>query len=231
MTDQKLSGKLVAILVENGFEQVELTSPRDALERQGAHTRIISPQNEHVRAWEHTDWGDTFTVDVPVGDADPNHYDALVLPGGVMNPDKLRMNPQALAFVRAFFDQHKPVAVICHGPWTLIDAGVVQGRTITSYPSLRRDLHNAGAHWVDQEVVEDGNLISSRRPNDLPAFNAALLAMLERGGGTLERQVSEAPRSSFSAGAGVENTGYDSPPYETRWLGNDEYYRRERGGE
>jgi protease I len=228
MTDQKLNGKLVAILVDNGFEQIELASPRDALEQQGAHTRIVSPQTEHVRAWEHTDWGDTFTVDVPVGDADPDHYDALILPGGVMNPDKLRINPQALAFVRAFFDQHKPVAAICHGAWTLIDAGVVRGRTLTSYPSLRRDLHNAGAHWIDHEVVEDGNLISSRRPADLPAFNAALLAMLEQGV-TLERQVSEAPHSSFSTGGGAENTGYDSPPYETRTLGNREYYRQEYG--
>jgi protease I len=176
-----LQGKKVAILVENGFEQVELTSPKQALEEAGAQTQIISPQRDQVKAWQHTDWGDTFPVDVPIEKAKASDYDALLLPGGVMNPDKLRMNKQAVQFVRDFFEQKKPVASICHGPWTLIEANVVRGRKLTSYPSLQTDLRNAGATWVDQEVVVDQGLVTSRNPDDLPAFNRKLIEEVAEG--------------------------------------------------
>ena len=166
----QLDGKKVAILVENGFEQVELTEPRKALDQAGAETQIVSPAGGKVKAWNFTDWGEEFPVDVPLDQADPERYDALLLPGGVMNPDALRRNAAALAFVKSFFDTGKPVAAICHAPWTLIDAGVVKGRRMTSYPSLQTDLKNAGAEWVDQEVVVDQGLITSRSPKDLPAF-------------------------------------------------------------
>lgn len=176
-----LQGKKVAILVENGFEQVELTSPKQALEEAGAQTQIISPQRDQVKAWQHTEWGDTFPVDVPIENANASDYDALLLPGGVMNPDKLRMNKQAVQFVRDFFEQKKPVASICHGPWTLIEANVVRGRKLTSYPSLQTDLKNAGATWVDQEVVVDQGLVTSRNPDDLPAFNRKLIEEVAEG--------------------------------------------------
>lgn len=178
---QKLNGKKVAILVEDGFEQVELTSPKQALEDAGAKTHIISPKKGKVKGWEHTKWGDEFPVDVAIEQANANDYDALLLPGGVMNPDKLRTNPQAVQFVRSFFDQGKPVAAICHGPWTLIEAGVVKGRKVTSYPSIQTDLKNAGANWVDQEVVVDQGLVTSRNPDDLPAFNRKLVEEISEG--------------------------------------------------
>jgi protease I len=174
---ENLSGLNIAILVENGFEQVELTEPRKALDQAGAETRIVSPQSEHVRAWKFTDWGEILSVDVPIEGADPDGYDALLLPGGVMNPDKLRMQPQAIEFVKAFFDAGKPVAVICHGPWTVIEAGAARGRRIASWPSLKTDLRNAGAEWVDQEVVVDGNLVSNRKPDDIPAFNREMIKL------------------------------------------------------
>jgi protease I len=170
-----LEGKRVAILVEKGFEQIEMTDPRKALDQAGAKTDLVSPQAKEVRAWEFTDWGETFQVDVPLASADARRYDALLLPGGVMSPDRLRMNPEAVRFVRMFFDQDKPVAAICHGPWTLIDADVVKGRTITSWPSLKSDLANAGADWVDRDVVADDGLITSRKPADIPAFNAKMI--------------------------------------------------------
>jgi len=173
MTD--LKGLKVAILVENGFEQVELTEPRRALDQAGAETRIVSPQNGRVRAWNLTDWGAKFPVDVPLDQARADDFDALHLPGGVMNPDTLRMQPKAVAFVKAFFDAGKPVSVICHGPWTVIEAGAARGRRITSWPSLKTDLRNAGAEWLDQEAVVDGNLVSSRKPEDIPAFNRAMI--------------------------------------------------------
>jgi protease I len=172
----KLSDCRVAVLVADGFEQVELTEPMAALRASGADARIVSPVDAaQVKGWKHTEWGDTFDVDVHLGDAEPDDYDALLLPGGVMNPDTLRAVPGALSFVRAFFDAGKPVAAICHGPWTLIDAGVVGGRRLTSYPSIRTDLTNAGADWVDAEVVVDRGLVTSRRPGDLPAFNRKML--------------------------------------------------------
>jgi protease I len=177
----ELNGKRIAILVENGFEQVELTEPKKAVEQAGAATDIISPQSGQVKGWNHTDWGDKFDVDVPLDSANPRVYDALILPGGVMNPDKLRMNGTAVQFIRAFFEDGKPVASICHGPWTLIEAGVVEGRTLTSYPSLKTDLQNAGAHWVDNEVVVDQGLVTSRNPDDLPAFNRKLVEEVAEG--------------------------------------------------
>jgi protease I len=172
-----LKGLKVAILVENGFEQVEMTEPRKALDQAGAQTRIVSPQNSRVRAWNLTEWGDKFPVDVALDEARPDDFDALHLPGGVMNPDLLRMQPRAVAFVKAFFDAGKPVSVICHGPWTIIEAGAARGRRIASWPSLKTDLRNAGAEWVDQEALVDGNLVSSRKPDDIPAFNKAMLAL------------------------------------------------------
>lgn len=165
-----LNGMNVAILVAEGFEQVEMTEPRKALDEQGATTKIVSPARDEVQGWNHFEKGDKFRVDVALDDADPDDFDALLLPGGVANPDQLRMLPKAVQFIRAFFDQGKPVAVICHGPWTLIEADVVRGRKITSWPSLKTDLKNAGAEWVDQEVVTDNGLVSSRKPQDLPAF-------------------------------------------------------------
>jgi len=179
--DKNLNGKKVAILVTNGFEQVELEDPKKALEAAGAQTQIVSPDPGTVFGWQHTNWGDKFAVDVPLARASVQDYDALLLPGGVMNPDKLRMNQQAVEFVRSFFDAGKPVAAICHGPWMLIEAGVVKGRTLTSYPSLQTDLKNAGAKWVDREVVVDNGLVTSRNPDDLPAFNQKLIEEIGEG--------------------------------------------------
>ena len=176
-----LTGKRVAIVVANGFEQVEMTSPREALEEAGAETYLISTEDNRVKGWKHTDWGDTFEVDVPIDEAEPEDFDALVLPGGVMNPDKLRRDERVLEFVRAFFEEGKPVASICHGPWTLIDAGVAEGRRMTSYPSIRKDLENAGVEWTDQEVVVDQGLVTSRKPEDLPAFNAKMIEEIAEG--------------------------------------------------
>ncbi|QHT71953.1 type 1 glutamine amidotransferase [Rhodocytophaga rosea] len=176
-----LENKKVAILVENGFEQVELTSPRKALDEQGALTHIISPQKSEVKAWDEKDWGDKFKVDVPLTSASADNYDALVLPGGVMNPDYLRVNPQAIAFIKSFFEAGKPVAAICHGPWTLAEANVIRGRKLTSFPSIKTDLINAGANWVDEEVVTDQGLVTSRKPDDLPAFNKKLIEEIKEG--------------------------------------------------
>ena len=178
---QKLNGKKVAILVEDGFEQIELTSPKQALEEAGATTHIVSPKSGKVKGWEHTKWGQEFPVDVAIEQANAADYDALLLPGGVMNPDKLRTNKQAVQFVRKLFDQKKPVAAICHGPWVLVEANVVNGRKMTSYHSIQTDLKNAGATWVDQEVVVDNGLVTSRNPDDLPAFNRKLVEEVAEG--------------------------------------------------
>jgi protease I len=177
----KLEGKNVAVLVENGFEQVELTSPVETLRNEGADVTIISPRTGKVKGWKHTEWGDEFDVDLALDDARASDFDALLLPGGVMNPDKLRMNEKAVAFVKEFFSESKPVAAICHGPWTLIEAGVVEGKTMTSYPSIQNDLKNAGANWVDQEVVVDNGLVTSRSPRDLDAFNAKMVEEIAEG--------------------------------------------------
>ncbi len=178
---QPTLNKKVAILVEDGFEQVELTEPRKALDNAGAQTQIISPKAGKVKGWNHTDWGQELPVDVMLDSADPNQYDALLLPGGVMNPDKLRVNPKAVSFVKAFVDSGKPIAAICHGPWTLIEAEGVRGRKMTSWPSLRTDLRNAGAQWVDQEVVTDNGLVTSRKPDDIPAFNRKMIEEFAEG--------------------------------------------------
>lgn len=175
-----LEGVKVAILVTDGFEQVELIEPRQALDEAGAETQVVSPKDERVRGWNFTEWGDEVAVDVPLDRARPQDFDALLLPGGVMNPDNLRMQPEAVAFVQAFFDAGKPVAVICHGPWTVIEAGAVRGRRIASWPSLKTDLRNAGAEWVDQEVVVDANVVSSRKPADIPAFNREMLNLFSQ---------------------------------------------------
>ena len=172
---EKLTGKKVAILVDEGFEQIELTSPKEALEAEGANVSVVSPQKRKVKAWNTTKWGIKVKVDQLLAEAKAETFDALVLPGGVMNPDRLRRNEWALQFVKAFFDAGKPVAAICHGPWTLIDAGVASGRRMTSYPSIQTDLKNAGATWVDEEVVVDNGLVTSRKPDDLPAFNAKMI--------------------------------------------------------
>lgn len=178
---QDLGGKRVAILVTDGFEQVELTEPRKALEDAGAQTALVSPAEGRVKGWQHRAWGDELPVDVPVQHARAEDYDALLLPGGVMNPDRLRVDPSAVAFVRSFVEAGKPIAAICHGPWTLIEAGAVRGRRMTSWPSLRTDLTNAGADWVDEEVVVDEGLVTSRQPADLPAFNAKMIQAFAEG--------------------------------------------------
>jgi protease I len=180
MDHTHLTGLKVAILVTDGFEQVELVEPRRALDQTGAETRIVSPKSDRVRGWNFTDWGDEFPVDVSLDRAQTDGFDALLLPGGVMNPDTLRMQPEAVAFIKAFFDAGKPVAAICHGPWTVIEAGAARGRRIASWPSLKTDLRNAGAEWIDQEVVVDGNLVSSRKPDDIPAFNREMIKLFSQ---------------------------------------------------
>jgi protease I len=176
-----LSGKKIAILATDGFEQVELIEPRKALYDAGAKTIVISPKNGEIRGWNFKQWGEAVKVDQPLEDANPNEFDALVLPGGVMNPDHLRMDPKAVNFVRQFVSTGRPVAAICHGPWTLIETGAVKGKTVTSWPSLKTDLKNAGANWVDQEVVTDGQFVFSRKPDDIPAFNKALIDLISKG--------------------------------------------------
>ncbi|HEU5239228.1 MAG TPA: type 1 glutamine amidotransferase domain-containing protein [Pyrinomonadaceae bacterium] len=181
MAKKNLNGKKVAILVEQGFEQVELIKPRKALDRAGAETKVVSPQQGEVRGWNQKRWGKSVAVDVPLESANPSDFDALLLPGGVMNPDKLRINSQAVEFVKHFIDAGKPVAAICHGPWTLIEADAVKGRTLTSWPSLKTDLRNAGANWVDEEVVIDSGLVTSRKPDDIRAFNKKMIEEFAEG--------------------------------------------------
>jgi protease I len=191
----KLEGKKIAFLVANeGTEQVELTEPWKAVEQAGGAPELISLEPGTVQAFNHLDKADTFDVDHTAADAEASSYDGLVLPGGVANPDFLRSDKNAVAFVRAFFDDAKPVAAICHGPWTLIDAGVVTGRTLTSWPSLRTDLRNAGANWVDEEVHVDAGLVTSRKPDDLPAFCAKLVEEFAEG-----RHEGQRPRAPATA--------------------------------
>jgi protease I len=182
MTTASLDGRTVAFLVANeGIEQAELTEPWKAVQEAGGVAVLLAPEAGEVQAFHHLDKADRFPVDRVVADADPADYDGLVLPGGVANPDQLRARPEAVHFVRRFVETGRPVAAICHAPWTLIDAGVVDGRTLTSFPSLRTDLTNAGASWVDEEVVVDAGLVSSRTPDDLPAFNAKVVEELAEG--------------------------------------------------
>jgi protease I len=176
-----LKGKKVAILVAEGFEQVELTEPRQALDDAGAQTSIVSPGAGEVQGWNHFEKGERFKVDLPLERASARDFDALLLPGGVANPDQLRVNPKAVAFVRDFFEAGKPVAAICHGLWPLIDAGVIRGRKVTSWPSLKMDLRNAGAEWSDREVVTDNGLVTSRKPDDIPAFNRKMIEEFAEG--------------------------------------------------
>jgi len=176
-----LSNHKVAILTEEGFEQVELTSPKEALEKAGATVHIISPKSGKIKAWDKTNWGIEVDVDKKLSDVSPDEYDALVLPGGVLNPDKLRQNAGAVAFVATFLEEGKPVAAICHGPQMLIETDMIYGRKLTSYPSLQTDLKNAGADWVDEEVVVDNGLVTSRRPADLDAFNRKMIEEISEG--------------------------------------------------
>jgi protease I len=176
-----LHGKTIAILATDGFEQVELTEPRKALDEAGAKTVVISPKSGEIKGWKFKEWGDTVKVDKTLEDANPNEYDALVLPGGVINPDHLRMDPKVVNFVKQFVGTGRTVAAICHGPWTLVEADVVRGKKVTSWPSLKTDLRNAGATWVDQEVVTDGQFIFSRNPNDIPAFSRTIIEAISRG--------------------------------------------------
>lgn len=175
MANGNLQGKKVAILVTDGFEQAELLEPRKALDQAGAQTQVVSPKDGKVKGWNMKEWGQEVPVDISLQSAKPEQFDALLLPGGVMNPDHLRMDPNAVRFVKHFVDQQKPIAAICHGPWTLVEAGGVRGRTITSWPSLKTDLKNAGANWQDKEVIRDGELVTSRKPDDIPAFNREMI--------------------------------------------------------
>jgi deglycase len=181
MATDRLNGKRVAILATDGVEQVELTESRKALEDTGATVQLVSPKRGKIKGWQHDHWGDELKVDVLLDEARADNYDALMLPGGVMNPDQLRMNDKAVQFVRAFFSAGKPVAAICHAPWMLVEADVVRGRTVTSWPSLRTDLRNAGADWVDREVVTDEGLVTSRKPDDIPAFNTKMIEEFAEG--------------------------------------------------
>lgn len=175
---EQLKDRRIAVLATDGFEQSELIEPRDSLRKAGAHVDVVAPKSGKIRGWKTDDWGDEVAVDVELGEADPEAYDALVLPGGVLNPDSLRTQGAAIGFVRSFFEQHKPVAAICHGPWTLVEADVLEGRKVTSYASIRRDLTNAGARWVDEAVVVDDGLVTSRTPKDLPVFIEKTIAVV-----------------------------------------------------
>jgi protease I len=177
----ELQGKKIAFLAADGVEEVELTEPWKAVEEAGGEPELLSIKSGDIQAFRHFDKGGSYKVDKVVSEADPSDYDGLVLPGGVANPDFLRTDENAVEFVKAFFEEGKPVGVICHGPWTLVEAGVVKGRTITSWPSLRTDIENAGGKWVDREVVVDSGLVSSRKPDDLPAFNAKIIEAFSEG--------------------------------------------------
>ncbi|MGX5819202.1 type 1 glutamine amidotransferase domain-containing protein [Chitinophaga lutea] len=187
MEKRSLQGKKVAVLATDGFEESEFTEPIKALKDAGATVEVVSLKEGDIKAWSHTDWGGTYKADKAVADVQSSEYDALVLPGGVMNPDKLRTDPEVIAFVRQFGEDSKPIAAICHGPWTLIEAGIAKGRQMTSWPSLQTDLTNAGATWIDREVVVDNGLVTSRKPDDLPAFNKKMIEEIAEGRHTEKR--------------------------------------------
>jgi protease I len=194
MAPVRLNGKRIAILATDGVEQIELTEPRKVLEEAGAKAQLVSPKRGKIKAWQHDRWGDELKVDVPLDEARVDDYDALMLPGGVMNPDHLRTDPKAVQFVKSFFLAGKPVAAICHAPWMLVEADVVRGRTVTSSPSLRTDLRNAGATWVDREVAVDKGLVTSRKPGDIPAFNTKMIEEIAEG--VHERPAARAPSAT-----------------------------------
>jgi protease I len=177
----ELQGKRIAVLATHGFEQSELLEPKRALEQAGARADVIAPDAGSIRGWQHKDWGQEVPVDRTLDEARPDEYDGVLLPGGVMNPDRLRMHPKAVEFVRESFQSGKPIAAICHGPWTMVDAGIVRGVRLTSWPSLRTDLTNAGAAWVDEEVVTDNGIVTSRKPDDLPAFTRKMIEEFAEG--------------------------------------------------
>ncbi len=199
-----LDGKRIAFLATDGVEQIELTEPRIAVENAGADTELVSLEAGEIEAFQHLEKGERFTVDKPIADASADDYDGLVLPGGVANPDFLRMDERAVAFVRAFVEAGKPVGAICHGPWTLVEADVVRGKTLTSFPSLRTDIRNAGGEWVDEEVHVDRGLTTSRKPDDLPAFNAKLVEELAEG--------RHEELATATAGADLEESAEDFTP-------------------
>ena len=182
MASKQLDGIKVAILATDGVEQVELMKPRAALKEAGADTKLVSPKSGKIKGWNHTDWGEPISVDLDLKHANPDEFDALLLPGGVMNPDHLRMDPTAVQFVKAFFDADKPVAAICHAPWMIAEAGQASGMRMTSWPSLRTDLQNAGAEWIDEGMVRDDNLVTSRKPDDIPVFNRGMIELFHEKG-------------------------------------------------
>ena len=177
-----LQGKKIAILATDGFEQVELIKPKQALEDAGAQTQVVSPEEGKIKGWNIKDWGEEVPVDVSLNSAKSSEYDALLLPGGVQNPDKLRMIPEAVEFVKHFVDEGKPIAAICHGPWMLVEADAVRGRTVTSWPSLKTDIQNAGGSWVDEQVILSNGVVTSRKPDDIPAFNREMIDLFSKGG-------------------------------------------------
>lgn len=185
---RKLEDKKVAILVADGFEQIEMTKPREALDEAGAETKIVSPKSGQIQGLHHAEKGDKFEVDIALNEARPEEFDALMIPGGLFNPDQLRANQDALEFTRHFFDNGKPVAAICHGPWVLVDSDVVRGRTLTSWPHIKTDISNAGGKWVDEEVVVDNGLVTSRKPDDIPAFNEKMIEEFAEGRHAPRRQ-------------------------------------------
>lgn len=181
MANTKLNGKRIAILATDGVEEVELTKPRDALREAGAQAVVVSPKGGEIKAWQHDHWGSNIPVDLPLSRARADDFDGLMLPGGVMSPDRLRQDEQAVRFVKGFFEAGKPVAAICHAPWLLVEADVVRGRTVTSWPSLRTDIRNAGGDWVDRDVVTDEGLVTSRKQDDIPAFNRKMIEEFAEG--------------------------------------------------
>ena len=196
---QKLSGKRVAVLATNGVEQVELAEPRKALDDAGAKTTLISPKPGKIKGWQHDHWGDEFSVDMTLDQAKADDFDALLLPGGVMNPDHLRMDDRAVNFVKAIADAGKPIAAICHGPWLLVEADVVRNRSVTSWPSLETDLRNAGADWSNQEVVTDMGIVTSRKPDDIPAFNKKMLEEFAEGVHHRTQSATLAPQQTLAS--------------------------------
>ena len=196
MAKQNLKGKRVAILATDGVEEVELNEPRKALDAAGAKTTLVSPKTGTIKGWQHDQWGGQIRVDLALDDAREEDFDALMLPGGVMNPDHLRVNRNAVEFVRSFFAAGKPVAAICHAPWMLVEAGVVRGKTLTSWPSLKTDIQNAGGDWVNREVVNDEGLVTSRRPDDIPQFNAKMIEEFSEG-------IHEGQRDTARVGRGI----------------------------